>query len=129
MNRRVAVILVALAVMAAALGFIFFRDSGPRGSVSVTLRIAVTPTEQAGFVVKQANSARFKYEISQKAGLNPVLAQKLSARTFPNSSITEVKLGVETKDQAQRYAEAFVAVLQAQCGPEVQLSLVHRTPP
>lgn len=126
MSRRWAVFLVALAVAGAALtGYVVFRRSGPRASVTVTLRLSAAPAEHLDFVRAQVNSARFKYEIGQKAGLKPVLAQKLSVRPVPQTSLLEMKVAVQTRAEGRRYADAFVEVLQAQCGPGVELRVVE----
>jgi hypothetical protein len=125
MNRTVAAIVVVLAVAAAAAaGFFLFRNSGPRGSVTVTLRLEVSPADQVGFVAAQANSARFKYESGKQAGVRPGLAQKLEVRTAPNTSVLEMRLGVQNREEGGRYADSFVRILQAQCGDGVQLKLV-----
>jgi len=99
--------------------------SGP--AVTVRLRIAVTPREQSGFVAEQANSALFKYLVGKRSGVKPVLAQKLSIKTVPNSSLLEAQVGVLTKDDANRYVETFVETLQVQCGGRAQLALAERS--
>ena len=125
MNRTVGTVLVVLAVAgAAAAAFFLFKRSGPHGSATVTLRVEISPADQVTFVAAQANSARFKYQSGKKAGVKPALAQKLSVKVVPNSSIMEVLVGVETKEEGGRYADSFVRILQAQCGDDVQLKLV-----
>ena len=125
MNRKLAIVLVALAVAGAAL--YFFRKPGPRAAVKVTLRLAVSPGDKTDWVVAQATSARFKYEMGKKAGVMPVLAQQLSVRAVLNTTLVEVQLGVQSGEQARLYADAFVETLQAQCGAEAQLALVDRS--
>jgi hypothetical protein len=98
-----------------------------RPAVTVRLRISVTPREQSDFVTGQANSARFKYLIGKKAGVKPVLAQKLSVKSVPNSSLLEAQVGVLTKEEARRYVEAFVETLQWECGTGAQLALAEQT--
>ena len=127
MNRISAVVLVALAVAVAA--FLLVRNNGPRAAVKLTLRLEVSPPAQTDFVVAHANSARFKYEIGKKAGVKPFLAQKLSARTVPKTALVEAQLRVETKEDARLYADAFVDILQRQCGTAAQLTLVDRSVP
>jgi hypothetical protein len=128
MNRPLAAVIVALMVAAAAAaGFLIFRNPGPRGSVTVMLRLEVSPAAQAGFVAAQAESARFKYESGRKAGVKPVLAQKLQVKPLPNTAQVEMELRVENKEQGGRYADSFVEVLQAQCGDEARLKLVGRS--
>ncbi len=127
MRRSLATVVVVLALAAAAAaGFLILRRSGPHASVTVRLRLEVSPAEQVSFVVAQANSARFKYESGKKAGVTPVLAQKLQVKPVPNTSLVEMELGVETKDQGGRYADCFMEILQAQCGSEARLKLVGR---
>jgi hypothetical protein len=125
MNWKLAIVLVALAVAVAA--FFYFKKPGPRAVVEVTLRLAVSPVARTEFVVAQANSARFKYEMGKQAGVKPVLAQKLAVQTVPNTAVVEVRLGVETREEARLYAEAFVETLRAQCGAETQISLINRS--
>src|SRR5207237_2362200 len=92
-------------------------------TLKVTLRISVAPEEQLQSVTAQGNSARFKYLVGKKAGLKPVLAQKLSIKRVPNSPLLEARVKTLTKEQARRYAEAFVETLQEQCGGRAQLVL------
>jgi hypothetical protein len=113
-------------VRVAVAGCLISKKTAPRASGSVTLRIAVPPPEQADFVAAQANSARFKFEIGTKAGVKPILAKQLTVKAVPNSALVEMRIGVQTKDQGQRYVESFVEQLQAQCGQEVQLTLTHQ---
>src|SRR5262245_59116049 len=108
---------IALVLVGALVGgAIFLVKARSLPAVKVRLRITVTPREQSDFVTGQANSARFKYIVGKKAGVKPVLAQKLSVKTVPNSSLLEAQVGVLTKDEARRYVEAFVETLQWQCG-------------
>ena len=127
MNRKLLTVLVGVGVVATAVaGFLIFRKTGPRASVTVTLRIAVSPSEQVGFVAAQANSARFKYEMGTNAGVKPILANKLTVKAVPNSALVEMQVGVQTRSQGWRYVESFVKKLQAQCGRKVQLTLKHQ---
>src|SRR5207249_5125171 len=87
MNWKIKAIIVLVAVGALVGGVIVIGKTRSVRTVTVTLRIAVTPGEQADFVTRQANSARFKYLIGKKAGVKPVLAQKLLVKTAPNSSL------------------------------------------
>jgi len=118
---------IALALVAALAGGGLVLKARSRPAVAVRLRIAVTPKEQSDFVTSQANSARFKYLVGKKAGVKPVLAQKLSVKTVPNSSLLEAQVGVLTKDEARRYVEAFVDILQWQCGTGAQLALAEQS--
>ncbi|MBN2507333.1 MAG: hypothetical protein JXQ71_11620 [Verrucomicrobia bacterium] len=125
MSRKFAYSLAALAAAAAL--FFVFKPSGPRAPVKVVLRLAAAPKEKSDFVAVQANTARFKYSIGKKAGLKPVLAQRLAVRVVPNTRLVEAQLGVETRAQARLYADAFVETLQAECGSGVALTLVERS--
>ena len=95
--------------------------------VTVRLRIAVAPKDQADFVAKQGNSARFKYLIGKKSGVKPGLAQNLSVKSVSDSGLLEAEVNVETKEQAKRYAEAFVEILQGLCGGNVHLTLAEQS--
>jgi len=95
--------------------------------VTVTLRITVSPLEQVGFVTGRANSAQFKYLVGKQSGVKPVLAQKLSLKPVPHSSLLEVRIGVLSKDEARRYVEVFVPTLQDLCGQQAQLTLAEQS--
>ena len=119
---------IVLALVGSIAGIaLILGKARPHPAFRVTLRIAVAPREQSEFVMAQANSARFKYLVGKKAGIKPVLAQKISVRAVPNSSLVEAHVDTLTKDQAQRYLEAFVQTLQAQCGGRVQLTLAEQS--
>jgi hypothetical protein len=126
MNWKIISAIVLAALMAALVSFLYFRKTGPRPSVVVTLRIGVIPREQAAFVLGQANSARFKYELGKKAGVKPVLAQQLSVKPVPNLPLFDVRVGVETWEEAQLCTDLFVKTLQAQCGSQAKLTLVQQ---
>jgi hypothetical protein len=96
-------------------------------AVTVTLRIAVTPGEQVDFVTGRGNSAQFKYLVGKQSGVKPVLAQKLTLKPVPHSSLVEVRVGVLTKDEGRRYVEVFVETLQDLCGKQVQLALAEQS--
>jgi hypothetical protein len=95
--------------------------------VTVTLRIAVTPGEQVGFVTGRANSAQFKYLVGKQSGVKPVLAQKLSLQPVPHSALVEARIGVQTEDEGRRYVEAFLPTLQDLCGRQAQLTLAAQS--
>jgi hypothetical protein len=99
----------------------------PRPPVTVTLRIAVSPVEQVGFVTGRANSAQFKYLVGKQSGVKPVLAQKLWLQPVPNSAFVEARVGVLTVDEGRRYVEAFLPTLQDLCGGKVQLILAAQS--
>ena len=119
---------ITLAVVGALAGgamFIFKQRAQP--AVTVTLRIAVNPAEQMDFVTRRANSAQFKYLMGKQAGVKPTLAQKLSLKPVPHSSLVEARIAVLTKDEGRRYAEVFVETLQDLCGGQAQLTLAEQT--
>jgi len=117
--------LVVVGMLAAGALLVGKARSGP--GVTVTLRVAVTPSGQADFVAAQARSARFKYLIGKQAGVKPVLAQKLSIKPVPDSSLVEAQIAVPTRDEGRRYAEGFVATLQLLCGRQAQLALAEQS--
>jgi hypothetical protein len=114
------------AAFAAVAGLVLAGRSGPRAPVTVRLRLEVAPPGQIEFVIAQANSARFKYEMGQKAGVRPVLAQRLSVKRVPDTSRLDLKVDVGTPEEGRRYADAAVEMLQSQCGEEVRLTLTER---
>ncbi|HWX19724.1 MAG TPA: hypothetical protein VN578_07440 [Candidatus Binatia bacterium] len=119
---------IALAVAGSLVGgAIIVGKARNHPAVTVTLRIAVTPSEQADFAAAQANSARFKYLAGKLAGIKPVVAQKLSAKPVPNSSLVEAQIGVLTRDEGRRYAEGFVETLQMLCGKQAQITLAEQS--
>src|SRR3989442_10591707 len=115
MNWKIKAVITLVVVCSLAGGAIFVNRNRSRPAVTVTLRIAVTPSEQSDFVIALANSARVKYLAGKRSGVKPVLAQKLSAKRVPNSSLVEAQVSVLSKDEARRYVEAFVETLQGQC--------------
>ncbi len=121
-----AIITVAAIVLLAG-GVLLVGKNRSRPPVTVTLRIAVNPGGQSGFVASQANSARFKYLMSKQSGVKPFLAQKLLVKPVPNSPFLEAQVGVQSKDEGRRYTEAFVTTLQALCGRQVQLALAEQS--
>jgi hypothetical protein len=123
-SKTIIALVAVCALMSGAL-FILKHRSGP--PVTVTLRIAVTPGEQVGFVTGRANSAQFKYLVGKQSGVKPVLAQRLSLRPVPNSALVEGRIGVLTADEGRRYVEAFVPTLQELCGGQAKLSLAAQS--
>src|SRR5712691_10176197 len=126
MNWKTKAVLTLVVVGSLVGGAIALNKNRSRPAVTVTLRIAVTPSEQSDFVIAQANSARFKYLAGKKSGVKPVLAQKLSIKKVPNSSL-QAQVGVLSKDEARRYVEAFVETLQEECAGQAQLTLVEHS--
>ena len=127
MNRKL--LLVAALLLAGLLvgGIFFLHRAGERPPVTVTVRIAVTPPEQSGFVAGEANSSRFKYLIGKQAGVKPVLAQRLSVKPVPNSSLLEGRVGVSSRDEAERYVGGFIETLQLVCGSQAKVALAEKT--
>ena len=127
MHRKLIIITALLLAGLVVGGLLLLRRTSERPPVSVTVRIAVTPPEQSGFVAGQANSSRFKYLIGKQAGVNPVLAQKFSAKPVPNSALLEGQVGVSTKDEAERYVAGFIETLQLVCGTQAHVALAEKT--
>jgi len=122
---KVAIVLVMVGAISAITLVLSKSRSHP--TLRVTLRIAVAPIEQSAFVMAQANAARFKYLVGKKAGLKPVLAQKLIVKTVPNSSLLEAQVETLTKDEARRYSEVFLETLREQCGGRAQVALAQQS--
>ena len=119
---------VAVVVVGALAGVAFVvHKSHSSSGVSVTLRVAVTPGDQVVFVAARGNSAQFKYLVGKQSGVKPVMAQKLTFKPVPHSSLVEARVGVLTKDEGQRYAEVFVPTLQDLCGGQAQLTLAEQS--
>jgi hypothetical protein len=127
MNWKIKAGIALLVVGALAGGALVVGKNRSRPAVTVMLRIGVTPREQSDFVIAQGNSARFKYLVGKQAVVKPGLAQKLSIKTVPNSSLVEARVGVLTKAEARRYVEVFVETLQEQCGGRAQLALAEQS--
>ena len=125
MKTRIAAGAAIIAALAVAI--LLFSRSGSRPPVTVALRIAVQPVEQSAFVTNQVHSARFKYLMGKQSGVKPVLAQRLSVKPVPNSPLLEARVGVLTREEGRRYAEAFLATLQDLCGTQAQVSLVEQS--
>ena len=127
MNRKTIFFLILLLAGLVVGGALFLRKSREHPPITVTLRISVTPPEQLGFVAGEANSARFKYLVGKQAGVQPVLAQKLSVKPVPSSALLEGKVGVLTKDEADRYLAGFIANLQLVCGGQAKVALAEQS--
>jgi len=127
MNRKVTITIILAVAASLVAGALLIAKKHSHPAVLVTLRVVVIPKEQSDFVAAQANSARFKYLVGKQAGLKPGLAQKLTAKTAPDSSLVDAQVGVLTKDEARRYVEAFLDTLQAQCGTQAQLTLANQS--
>ena len=126
-NVKAGVMLAVVGTLVGATALILKIKKPAQPAVTVTLRIAVTPGEQVDFVTGRGNSAQFKYLVGKQSGVKPVLAQKLTLKPVPHSSLVEARIGVLTKDEGRRYVEAFLPTLQELCGKQVQLVLAEQS--
>ena len=127
MNWKIAAGMTLIAVAALVGGALVVHKTRSRAAVAVTLRITVVPGEQVDFVTGRGNSAQFKYLVGKQSGVKPVLAQKLSFKPVPHSSLVEARISVLTKDEGRRYAEVFVGTLQELCGKQALLVLAEQS--
>jgi len=127
MNWKIKTGITLVVAGALASGTMVILKKRAQPAVTVTLRIAVTPGEQVDFVTGRGNSAQFKYLVGKQSGVKPVLAQKLTLKPVPHSSLVEARIGVLTKDEGRRYVEAFLPTLQELCGKQVQLVLAEQS--
>ena len=119
---------IALVVVVALAGVaVFVHKSPDRSAVTVTLRVAVTPGDQVDFVAGRGNSAQFKYLVGKQSGVKPVLAQRLTFKPVPHSSLVEARVGMLTQEEGRRYVEVFVPTLQDLCGQQAQLALAEQS--
>jgi hypothetical protein len=115
---------LALVVVGFVVGGIFIFGKQRTGAkVTVTFQLAVNPENQLDFVARQAESAKFKYIVGTKSGVKPSLAQKLSVKTVPKSSLAEARIEVTTREYGQRYIAAFLETLQADCAGQAQITI------
>jgi hypothetical protein len=127
MNRTLFVCVLVVFAAAIAGGVLWLRRPHNPGSVSVTLRISVTPDDQTRFVSEQANSSKFKYLTAKLTGSRPALAQKLVVKTVPNSPGTlEAQVLLMTKEEGEHYGPAFIETLQTLCGTQAQVRLASQ---
>ena len=124
-KTKTVIALVLVGVLAGG-AFLVSKHRSQAG-FTLTLRIAVSPSDQSNFVVAQANSAKFKYLVGKKSGVKPLLAQKLTVTGVPNSSLVQATLRVPGQGEAQRYEEAFLETLKEQCSGQAQLALVEKS--
>ena len=123
MNWKVTAVVGVVVIGALAGGFYIFSKKHSRPPVKAVPRMTVTPAEQVGYVIEKAKSARFKYMLGKISGTDPFLAQRLTLRPVPNSSLIEAEIGLQNKDEARRYAEAFAEVLESLCAPQAHVAL------
>jgi hypothetical protein len=119
--------LAVIAIVSAIAAAIFFARKSSHPPVTVTLRLAITPADKANFVAGYANSSRFKYMMAKKAGVKPVLAQRLTVKPFPNSTDLQALVGVESKVEGQRYIDGFVETLQSLLEGQARLALTGQS--
>ena len=125
MKPKMAIALLLIVVVLT--GIVLLGRGRSRSPVTVTLRIAVHPIAQAGWVTREANSLRFKYLMGKQAGVKPFLAQRLSVQPLPDSPLLEARVGVSTLAQAKLYADAFVPTLQTLCSTQAQVALSQQS--
>ncbi len=127
MNWKVTTAITVVVIGALAGSIFYFSKQHAHAPVKAVVRLTVTPATQVGYVIEKAKSARFKYLLGKISGTKPFLAQQLALKPVPGSSSIEAEIWVQDKAEARRYAEAFVEVLQALCGPGVQVALERQT--
>jgi hypothetical protein len=125
MNSTNAIVFL-LVVSAVVGGGLVSCNRAARAPLQVTLRLSVTPAEQMEFVIGQASSAKLKYEVGKKAGVKPAFAQRLALKPVPQSSFLEAQAGVQTRAEGQRFIEAFIEALRAQCGTQAEVVVVQQ---
>ena len=123
MNAKTKVVITLLVAFALLSGALIIIKHRSLPTVTVTLRISVTPADQVDFVTARANSAQFKYLVGKQSGLKPALAQKLVSQSVPRAGLVEARLGALTPEEGRRYVEAFLPTLQDLCGQQAQLGL------
>jgi hypothetical protein len=119
---------VKLAIVLAAIGLLIggrvsWSRSHPQPAVQVEVKLLVQPPDQLDLVMAKANSARFKYLLGKISTTKPYLAQRLQLKRLPGSAHIEARIGLENRDEAKKFLEAFAAALQDFCGSEVRISL------
>jgi hypothetical protein len=127
MNRKLAASLTLAVIGVLVVGAIVWNRRHHSAGVMLTLHVAVSPAEQTEFVAGLAKSARFKYFMGKDAGVKPVLAQKLSIKSVPGSSLVEAQIDVPTREEGRRYAEGFISTLQVLCGNQARVTLADQT--
>jgi predicted small integral membrane protein len=114
---------ISMAAIAVLIGGIALWNRGhSRPAAQVVVRLSVEPADQLDLVMAKANSARFKYLMGKISNAKPYLAQKLELKRLPKSAHLEARIGLENREEAQKYLDAFVAALQDFCGSQVRLS-------
>jgi hypothetical protein len=127
MNWQVKSGIVLTAIGLLVGGLVVWNRSHSRPAVQVVVQLRVQPPDQLDLVMAKANSARFKYLLGKISSTRPYLAQQLHLNRLPDSAHIEARIGLENRDEAKKYLEAFAAALQDFCGPDVQVSLEGQT--
>ena len=127
MNWKIKAVIALFLVGAVAGAALLINKRHSQPGLTLTLSIAVTPTEKSDFVIAEANSARFKYLVGKKSGVKPLLAQKLAATREAKSSLVQARLNVLNQSEAQRYVEAFLETLQGQCAGQAKVTLAEQS--
>ena len=127
MNWKVksAIVLAAIGLLVG--GLVIWNRGHSRPPVQVVVQLRVQPPDQVDLVMAKANSARFKYLLGKISSTRPYLAQQLQLRRLPDSAHIEARIGLENRDEAKKYLEAFAAALQDFCGSQVRLSVEGQT--
>jgi hypothetical protein len=108
-------------------GSVFWTRSHSRPAVQVVARLSVQPPDQLDLVMTKASSARFKYVLGKISSTKPYLAQRLELKRLPKSAQIEARIGLENREEAEKFLQAFAAALQDFCGSQVRLSLEGQT--
>jgi hypothetical protein len=127
MNWKVksAILLAAIGLLVG--GLVIWNRGHSRPPVQVVVQLRVQPPDQVDLVMAKANSARFKYLLGKISSTRPYLAQQLQLKRLPDSAQIEARIGLENRDEAKKYLEAFAAALQDFCGSQVRISLEGQT--
>ena len=127
MKSKSGTIIALVIVVLVFTGIFLFGKKRSTAGVTVTIRLTVSPENQKDFVIRQAESAKFKYIVGTKSGVKPVLAQKLLMKTVPNTSLAEARIDVISKEDGRRYAAAFLETLQTDCAGQAQITVAQQT--
>jgi hypothetical protein len=127
MNWKIksAIVLAAFGLVVG--GLVIWKRSHSRPLIQAVVLLHVQPPDQLDLVMTKANSARFKYLLGKISTTKPYLAQQLQLKRLPESARIEARIGLENRDEAKKYLEAFGAALQDFCGSQVRLSLEGQT--
>jgi hypothetical protein len=127
MNWKVQSAIALAAVGLLVGGVVIWKRTHSRPAIQAVFLLQVQPPDQLDLVMTKANSARFKYLLGKIATTKPYLAQQLRLKRLPESGRIEARIGLENRDEAKKYLEAFAAALQDFCGSQVRISLEGQT--